>query len=192
MTALGKLLRTTAFKLTLVYLLIFVLFAASLLGYFALNTRRLITEQITATVDWRDQRAVRAICAGRHPASGDRRRSALAASGIEPLSGDHADRGGARRQCRLAGAGRARSSGLARNQLSPARSAGRQRPSRLGPRSCSCPAVFAFWSAATSKSASGCSASSPMPGNGRWRSSSCSGLPADSSSAGACSAASMP
>ena len=51
MTALGKLLRTTAFKLTLVYLGVFVLFAASLLGYFALNTRRLITEQITATVN---------------------------------------------------------------------------------------------------------------------------------------------
>jgi signal transduction histidine kinase len=48
--ALGKLIRTTAFKLTLVYLAIFVLFAASLLGYFALNTRRLITEQITTTV----------------------------------------------------------------------------------------------------------------------------------------------
>ena len=51
MTALGKLIRTTAFKLTLVYLAIFILFAASLLGYFALNTRRLITEQITATVN---------------------------------------------------------------------------------------------------------------------------------------------
>jgi len=50
-TALGKLLRTTAFQLTLGYLLVFILFAASLLGYFALNTRRLITEQITATVD---------------------------------------------------------------------------------------------------------------------------------------------
>jgi hypothetical protein len=50
-TALGKLLRTTAFQLTLVYLLIFVLFAVSLLGYFALNTRRLITEQITSTVN---------------------------------------------------------------------------------------------------------------------------------------------
>jgi signal transduction histidine kinase len=49
--ALGKLLRTTAFKLTLFYLLIFILFAASLLGYFALNTRRLITEQITSTVE---------------------------------------------------------------------------------------------------------------------------------------------
>jgi hypothetical protein len=49
--ALGKLLRTTAFKLTLVYLLIFILFAASLLGYFALNTRRLITEQITTTIE---------------------------------------------------------------------------------------------------------------------------------------------
>jgi signal transduction histidine kinase len=51
LTALGKLLRTTAFQLTLVYLLIFIVFAASLLGYFALNTRRLITEQITTTVD---------------------------------------------------------------------------------------------------------------------------------------------
>src|SRR5258708_16246825 len=51
MTALGKLLRTTAFKLTLVYLTIFALFAAFLLGYFAWNTRRLITEQLTQTVD---------------------------------------------------------------------------------------------------------------------------------------------
>ena len=51
MSALGKIIRTTAFKLTLFYLAIFILFAASLLGYFALNTRRLITEQITATVD---------------------------------------------------------------------------------------------------------------------------------------------
>jgi signal transduction histidine kinase len=51
LTALGKLLRTTAFQLTLGYLVIFILFAASLLGYFALNTRRLITEQITTTVD---------------------------------------------------------------------------------------------------------------------------------------------
>jgi len=50
-TALGKLLRTTAFRLTLVYLLVFIVFAASLLGYFALNTRRLITEQITTTVN---------------------------------------------------------------------------------------------------------------------------------------------
>ena len=51
MSALGKLLRTTAFQLTLAYLLIFILFAVSLLGYFALNTRRLITEQITRTVN---------------------------------------------------------------------------------------------------------------------------------------------
>jgi signal transduction histidine kinase len=50
-TALGKLLRTTAFRLTLVYLVVVALFAAFLLGYFALNTRRLINEQITATVN---------------------------------------------------------------------------------------------------------------------------------------------
>ena len=51
MSAIAKLFRATAFRLTLVYLLVFVAFAASLLGYFALNTRRLITEQITATVN---------------------------------------------------------------------------------------------------------------------------------------------
>jgi signal transduction histidine kinase len=50
-TALGKLLRTTVFKLTLVYLIIFALFAVFLLGYFAFNTRRLFNEQITQTVD---------------------------------------------------------------------------------------------------------------------------------------------
>src|SRR5215475_3304719 len=51
MTALGKLFRTTAFKLTLVYLTIFALFAAIVLVYFAWSTRRLINEQITQTVD---------------------------------------------------------------------------------------------------------------------------------------------
>src|SRR5262245_34215291 len=51
MSALGKLLRTTAFRLTLVYLTVFALFAAFVLAYFSWNTRRLITEQITETVD---------------------------------------------------------------------------------------------------------------------------------------------
>ncbi|HEY0329945.1 MAG TPA: ATP-binding protein [Rhodopseudomonas sp.] len=51
MTAFGKLIRTTAFRLTLVYLFLFALFAASLLAYFAWNTHRLITDQITTTVN---------------------------------------------------------------------------------------------------------------------------------------------
>ena len=51
MTGFGKLFRTTAFRLTLAYLFLFLLFALFLLGYFAWNTRRLITEQITQTVD---------------------------------------------------------------------------------------------------------------------------------------------
>jgi signal transduction histidine kinase len=50
-TALGKLVRSTAFRLTLVYLLVFAFYAAALVAYFALNTGRLITEQITETVD---------------------------------------------------------------------------------------------------------------------------------------------
>ena len=51
MTAFGKLVRTTAFRLTLVYLFLFLLFALFLLGYFAWNTRRLVTEQIAQTVN---------------------------------------------------------------------------------------------------------------------------------------------
>src|SRR3954465_517757 len=50
-SAFGKLIRTTAFRLTLVYLFLFALFAASLLGYFAWNTRRLINEQIMTSVN---------------------------------------------------------------------------------------------------------------------------------------------
>ena len=51
MTAVGKLLRTTAFRLTLVYLAVFAVFAAFVLVYFSWNTRRLVTEQITETVN---------------------------------------------------------------------------------------------------------------------------------------------
>lgn len=51
MTALGKLFRTTAFRLTLVYLALFALFAAFLLAFFAWNTRRLVNEQIVEAVD---------------------------------------------------------------------------------------------------------------------------------------------
>lgn len=51
MTAFAKLLATTAFRLTVIYLIVFALFAAFLLAYFALNTRRLVTEQMTQTVD---------------------------------------------------------------------------------------------------------------------------------------------
>ncbi|MFD2183427.1 sensor histidine kinase [Rhodoplanes azumiensis] len=51
MTSLAKLLKTTVFRLTLLYLLVMALFAAFLLGYFALNTRRLMNEQIVRTVE---------------------------------------------------------------------------------------------------------------------------------------------
>src|SRR5262249_53427217 len=51
MGAVGKLLRTTAFKLSLIYLTVFALFAAVLIGYFAWTTSTLITRQITETID---------------------------------------------------------------------------------------------------------------------------------------------
>ena len=76
MTAFGNLFRTTAFKLTLVYLAVFALFAAFLLAYFAWNTRRLITEQITETVDAEIAGLSEQYQPGRHSAAGVRDRCA--------------------------------------------------------------------------------------------------------------------
>lgn len=51
MTALGKLLRTTAFKIIAVYLIIFAVFAAVVIGYLARHTQALVVSQITETID---------------------------------------------------------------------------------------------------------------------------------------------
>jgi signal transduction histidine kinase len=50
-TALGKLFRTTAFKLSVVYLVVFALGAGVVMGWVAWNMRRLVDEQIGATVE---------------------------------------------------------------------------------------------------------------------------------------------
>ncbi|WP_262028621.1 HAMP domain-containing histidine kinase [Microvirga sp. Mcv34] len=51
MSALGKLVRTTAFKLSLAYLLIFTIFAFVGLGYVAWNAQRLLTNQFVSTIE---------------------------------------------------------------------------------------------------------------------------------------------
>uniref|UniRef100_UPI002FBE0DB3 HAMP domain-containing protein n=1 Tax=Azorhizobium caulinodans TaxID=7 RepID=UPI002FBE0DB3 len=48
---LSRLVRTTAFKLLAVYLVIFALFAVSMIGYVAWHTRRLVESQVTENVD---------------------------------------------------------------------------------------------------------------------------------------------
>jgi signal transduction histidine kinase len=50
-TALGKLFRTTAFKLSFAYLAIFVIFAFVILGYVAWNARRVLDDQIVQTIE---------------------------------------------------------------------------------------------------------------------------------------------
>lgn len=50
MTALGKLLRTTAFKLSLAYLAIFTFFAIFVLGYVAFSARGILDEQVGETI----------------------------------------------------------------------------------------------------------------------------------------------
>lgn len=51
MTALGKLIRTTAFKIIAVYLIIFAIFAMAVIGYLARHTQALVVSQITETID---------------------------------------------------------------------------------------------------------------------------------------------
>jgi hypothetical protein len=175
--ALGKLLRTTAFQLTLVYLFIFVVFAASLLGYFALNTRRLINEQITRTVtgeinrlrDQYTQAGIRGLVLFIDLRS---RRPGSSLYLVTTPSGE----------------------GLAGNVGWKRLTAASKRPTTsITARWCrwwNCPAASAFWSGAIWKSASAFTASSPTRAAGRLRSSSSSGLPVDSLSAAACSSAS--
>jgi len=50
-TALGKLVRTTAFKIIAVYLVVFAIFSAGVIAYLARHTQRLVVAQITETVD---------------------------------------------------------------------------------------------------------------------------------------------
>jgi signal transduction histidine kinase len=50
-TALAKLLRTTAFKIIAVYLVVFALFAAGIIIYLGRHTQQLVFSQITETVD---------------------------------------------------------------------------------------------------------------------------------------------
>jgi signal transduction histidine kinase len=50
-TALGKLVRTTAFKIVAVYLIVFAIFAAATIAYLARHTQQLVVEQITDNVD---------------------------------------------------------------------------------------------------------------------------------------------
>ena len=180
MTALGKLLRTTAFKLTLVYLTVFALFAAFLLVYFAWNTRRLITEQITQTVD-----AEITGLAEQYRQGGIRRlvfvvdaRSRRPGSSLYLVT-------------TRAGEGLAGNVGsLATGILETP--AGRRPPiagsttpmapnTKLSSGCFNCRPAFVSWSDAISKSANACTISCSPPDAGRWRSSSCSASPAASS-----------
>ena len=121
MTALGKLFRTTTFKLTLVYLTVFALFAAFLLAYFAWNTRRLVTQQIVATVDAEirglsdlyQQGGIRRLIFAIDDRGGR--------PGLEPLSPHHRRGRGRHRQYRLADHRHPRQVGLDRDRLSPHR-----------------------------------------------------------------------
>ena len=50
MTALGKLFRTTVFKLSIVYLIVFAISSGLVIGWMAWSVRRLVDEQITTAI----------------------------------------------------------------------------------------------------------------------------------------------
>ena len=77
MTALGKLFRTTAFKLSAAYLVIFTLFAFFLLGYVAWNARQLIADQVAGTVQAEAQGLAEQYGVGRTAPAGGHDRAAL-------------------------------------------------------------------------------------------------------------------
>ena len=195
MTALGKLFRTTAFKLTLVYLVVFALFAAFLLGYFAWNTRRLVTEQIVADGRRRDHAAWpssierggirRLVCVIEHARARGRARASISSPRLP-----------ARRSPAMSAAlppGLLDKPGWTETDYRRLDETGRRRASRAGARLPAARAASACWSAATSRSASGSTASSSRRGALVGRaSSSCSAWPAASSSRAACCGASTP
>ena len=181
MTALGKFFRTTAFKLTLVYVVVFALFAAFLLGYFAWNTRRLITEQITQTVD-----AEITGLAEQYRLGGIRRlvfvvdaRARRPGSSLYLVT-TSAGEGLAGNVASLA-TGVLERTRLDRDRLSAARRPGGGRPPRAG---AGVPAAGRLSPAGRTRPRG---ARPPArhrarrPAAGRWRRSSCSGLPAASS-----------
>src|SRR4051812_12146361 len=51
MTAIGKLVRTTAFKLSMAYLVVFTIFAFGTLAYVAWSARRVIDDQFVSTIE---------------------------------------------------------------------------------------------------------------------------------------------
>ena len=51
MSGLGKLLRSTAFRLLLAYLFVFTVFAFFTIGYVAWNARRVLDDQIVSTIE---------------------------------------------------------------------------------------------------------------------------------------------
>ena len=192
MTALGKLLRTTAFKLSLFYLTVFALFAAILLGYFAWNTSRLITEQITETIDAEinglseaySQGGIRRLvliidARSRRPGSSLYLVTTPAGEGLAGNVGSLQP-------------GILDRPGLTETSYRRLDESGGGRAQRAGARGPALRAAFASWSGAISTSASGCTTSCSPRRAGRPPSSSCSGCSAASSSPAACSSGSTP
>ena len=159
-TALGKLLRTTAFKLSLAYLTVFALFAAVLIGYFAWTTSRLITQQITETIDAEingltelySQGGIRRLvlivdARSRRPGSNLYLVTTPAGEGLAGNVGTLQP-------------GVLDQPGLTETTLPPARRGGGSASTTRWCAWCGCPAASACWSGATSRSASGSTTSS--------------------------------
>ena len=117
MTGLGKLLRSTAFRLLLAYLVVFIVFAFFTLGYVAWNARRVLDDQIVSTIEAEITGLSEQYRTRRHPPARQRRRAPRERARRLALPRHHQCRRAHRRQCRRASAGHPRA-GRARRRAS--------------------------------------------------------------------------
>ena len=174
MTALGKLFRTTAFKLSFAYLVIFTIFAFGTLGYVAWSAQRLLDDQFVSTIEAEITGLSEQYRLGglRRLVDIVERRSRAPGASLYLVTTNAGER--------IAGnigalpPGVHRPAGPVRDRLQPhGRDGGDARPwPSCG--SISCPAAFASWSGATWRSAGACARSSSAPSAIRSCSSACS------------------
>ena len=88
MGSINKTMRTTAFKLSAIYLIIFTIFATFLIVYISLNTQILMTRQLNSTIDAEVRGLVEQYRSGGLPSMVKVIEGPLKSSRSQSLSGD--------------------------------------------------------------------------------------------------------
>ena len=170
MTPLGKVVRTTAFKLSAIYIAVFTIFAVAFVLYISYSTNELLTQQLRQTIAADLSGLADQARAGGLAGSGRRHRDAQPPARRQPLSDHRRLQASARRQ-RLRRAAEPARPGEQQSHHRQLQAFHRRSRSSTSPSSSwsTCRAATTCWSAATSASASSSATSSPRRSPGRWR-----------------------